>query len=1399
MMRLLFTGSALLWSAWMAAVVLVDPGRAAEATWRVGFAKSDITPTEPVRLSGYASRTGPHQGVADRLFARAMVVQSSGGEEPPLVLVSLDAIMVTRGMTAEVAQWVRQRHGVPRSHLVLASTHSHAAPHLDGGLENLFSTPLSDSEQEASRQYTRRLIGLIQETIDHAMAERRPANIALGEGRADFAVNRRLLRDGKWVGFGEHLEGVVDRRVRVWKVTTPEGALLGGAFMYACHCTTLGAYEKVSGDWAGLAASGLEAEFSGTVFLPVIGCGADANPHPRGTYELAQQHAAEMIAAVRGVLQGKALQTLTAAPVAHFGYAGLAPEQPTPERLQEMARSPRSNERNWAAHMERVRREMGRLPETVPMPIHVWRFGDELNWVFLGGEVVVDYQFAIEKELPGQRTWVAAYCDDVFAYVASEAMRAEGGYEVDSSMIYYLQPGRWQSGTQSLIVRRVIEISRGQATETEPLSAQQSLQSIRVPPDFVVELVAGEPLVQDPINVAFAADGRVWVVEMGDYPLGSAVGGRVRWLRDTDGDGRMDESHVFVEGLEFPTSVHPWRGGVLIISAPDILYAVDEDEDGRADRRDVLLTGIHRANPQHRASGFEIGLDGWLHFSPGDGTRQLTNPATGQQFDLHGGDVAWNPGTGELVETSGHTQFVRARDDFGHWFGNSNSRPMYQYVVERRYLAGRSFPGSVVQDLLDPAIAPPVFPRSLTQDRFNDLFARNRFTSACSAIIGRALGVRQEGEQVAFVCEPVHNLVSRLQLSMDPDAYRARRHPDDTEFDFFTSTDPWSRPVRAVTAPDGTLWVVDMVRRVIEHPEWIPTAWQQQLDLRAGQELGRIYRVYRRGYRPLPLPAMRPDPASVLPELASQVGPRRDLAMQVIVQQGVPVQREVRRLSREHRRAEVRASALGCLVAAGWSNPSDVLTALSDAHPEVVCLGLRMSERLPGSNALYQAITAVVPRDLGPHVDLQWVLTVARRGDIDAADRLLQIARRSGAAPWVARSFWLVDNPELAFPLVQSLLESDSWSATGNEDQPWRNLANRAELVRRLWLASPVQPRRQWFADQLQVRGRTADATTAAPGPLWVAVLAAEPPDQLDEGLRAIGRQWRETLRRQITDAATPVAMRRNLLWLWSHGLASEQDLLQAADEILATPGLSDLHEEVVASLRQLDSPDVAEVMLRHWHGLSLPVQSMVSTTLLTRRTWATAFVAALESGAISPQELAPATVQQWRQYGDRGLRARAEQVLGKPTSRSSVVARILREMPAPQDHGRGGELFVQHCAVCHATSPQRPPIGPPLDNLRHWTIDQWVHAIFDPNASVEPKYRQSKFLTDADEVITGVVIQRSPLALQIAQADGTVRLVPAQHIVREETTSVSLMPDGFESKLRPADVAELIGYLRSR
>ena len=255
-------------------------------------------------------------------------------------------------------------------------------------------------------------------------------------------------------------------------------------------------------------------------------------------------------------------------------------------------------------------------------------------------------------------------------------------------------------------------------------------------------------------------------------------------------------------------------------------------------------------------------------------------------MDIRGRDFRIRPYEGLIETETGQTQFGRCQDDWGNWFGCSNSDPMYQFVLADHYLKRNphiAAPNPRVQVSETPG-ASAVYPISRTLPRFNDYWAANHFTSACSVMVYRddLFGPHFAGN--SFVSEPVHNLVHREIMTPSGVRFTSRRALDEQHSEFFASSDNWTRPTTIRTGPDGALWVADMYRQVIEHPEWIPLEWQKRLDLRAGHDKGRIYRVYPVGKPPRPIPRLdRLDTAPLVAALDSPSGWQRDMAQQMLL------------------------------------------------------------------------------------------------------------------------------------------------------------------------------------------------------------------------------------------------------------------------------------------------------------------------------------------------------------------------------------------------------------------------------------------------------------------------------------------------------------------------------------
>src|SRR5258707_7454598 len=245
------------------------------------------------------------------------------------------------------------------------------------------------------------------------------------------------------------------------------------------------------------------------------------------------------------------------------------------------------------------------------------------------------------------------------------------------------------------------------------------------------------------------------------------------------------------------------------------------------------------------------------------------------------------PDDGAIDLQAGRTQFGRSRNDWGDWFGNNNSDPMWHFALADQYIRRNphlAAPESRVQVSETPG-ASRVYPISHTLARFNDPGAANHFTSACSAIVYRDELFGPAFADNTFVSEPVHNLIHREVMTPKGSTFTSHRPVDEKSSEFLASTDNWFRPTTITTGPDGALWIADMYRAVIEHPQWIPKDWQDRLDLRAGHDKGRIYRVYPVDKKPRVIPRLdKLDTAGLVAALDSPSGWQRDVAQQLLIE-----------------------------------------------------------------------------------------------------------------------------------------------------------------------------------------------------------------------------------------------------------------------------------------------------------------------------------------------------------------------------------------------------------------------------------------------------------------------------------------------------------------------------------
>ena len=1351
----------------------------------VGVARVDITPAGPIRLNGYLARDGESKGIGQRIWAKALAIGSDEGGAA--VLVAVDNLGVPDAITAEVAARLGRRAGLARERLTIGSSHTHTAPCLTGVAPNVFGRPIPAGQQARIDGYTRDLIDKLERVCLDALADRKPGRLSWTKGKVGFAANRRTKG------------GPVDHDLPVLKVTAPDGSPRAILLNYACHCTTINPGENtVSGDWAGFAQAEIEAEHPGCVALTLIGCGADANPAGRADPRAAAAHGRAIADEVKRLLPGPWIE-LSGPPTVAFERISL-PFDTLPTRPELEARIKAGGPIGYNASTQLARLDRGEsLPAALPYSTQAWKFGDQLLMIFLPGEVVVDYALRLKKEFDPGRLWVTAYANDVPCYIPSERILREGGYEGGGAMVYYGQPTRLRPGVEQIIVDSVRRIAgpgfdpKGPAAGSPPpLSPAESLGAFRVKAGLKVELVASEPLVESPVTVDFGADGRLWVCEMRDYPSGidgrGQPGGAVKVLEDRDRDGRFETATTFLDGLPFPTGVMEWRKGVLICAAPEIIYAEDTDGDGKADVRRVLFRGFSTENFQARVNGLAYGLDNWVYGANGLIGGTIRGMAAGRSVDIGGRDFRMKPDTGEFEPASGLTQQGRVRDDWGNQFGGNNSVLIQHYPLPEQASRRnpRFAPPSPAVPLARDDDPSRLFPASRTLARYNNPESANHVTSACSPLIYRdsLLGPDYTGN--AFACEPVHNLVRRLVLEPDGVTFAGHRAEDERTSEFLASVDPWCRPVQVRTGPDGALWVVDFYRFVIEHPRWISPGLLATLDVRAGADKGRIYRVVPDGTPIRPLASLAGLSTSDLAAaLNSPNGTTRDLVHRLLVHRAdraaSPILADLARTSPH---PECRAQALGVLDGLSELGPSILIRALADPHPGVRREAVRLSGPWLGKDATLGRSILAMTDDPAITVRFQLAMTLGDWPDPEAGRALGRIAVRDQSDRWVLAAVMTS-----AVPHAGALLEQVIASAGPGGPSP--------KLIEPLIATVGGSSDRRSIA-RAMAAARGADGTRAEPWRLATMAglldasgagdLAADPAI-----LRAIA-----SARSLVADSAARPVDRISALRL----LGRDRDHLDADREAIATrldpSEPTEVQLAAIRALSRLGDRRSAEAVLSRWAKLGPSARSAAIDALLAREGPTEALLGALEDGRVEPSQVDATRRARLLEGGPVVLRHRASIIFGTSASRprQAVLDAYASARTIRGESERGKKVFERACAACHKIAGIGNEVGPDLAALTDRSPEALLIAILDPNREVDARYAGYSAALKDGRVLNGLIVAETASSIILKRQDGQAESILRADLEGLTTSGRSLMPEGLENDIKPTEMADLIAFL---
>lgn len=917
--------------------------------------------------------------------------------------------------------------------------------------------------------------------------------------------------------------------------------------------------------------------------------------------------------------------------------------------------------------------------------------------------------------------------------------------------------------------------SQTRPTDTQPLSPEESAKKWHVRDGYRIELVAAEPVVLDPVAFDWDEQGRLWVIEMADYPLGmdgnGKAGGRVVRLEDTDHDGRYDKRHVIVSDLSYPTGILTWREGVIVTAAPDIFLI---SPDGA---KKVLYTGFSTGNQQLRVNGLRWGMDGWVYCAAGahhggynKGT-QIECKLTGEKIDLGSRDFRFKPDTGEFDPQTGPSQFGRARDDWGHWFGVQNSFPLWHYVLQDHYL--RRNPHVIPPDPIHQLFPrnPPVYPASSMEKRFHSFDQAGRFTSACGIEVYRDQVLFNDGKTHAFTCEPFHNVVQHHLLEDEGVTFKAVRDPAESKMDFLASEDRWCRPVMVRTGPDGALWVADMYRYMIEHPQWLPQNGKDELlpHYREGDDKGRIWRVESIAMKSAR--ERKPD----IPELKvvkwterrngwfnERNGWLRDKAQMLALQGGMMANQA---------QGDAAISQLTWTALQKGSLQNEMCLKLLELEsPRVREQVLQMAEKLQWKGAesspLQKALAKLV-NDKDAKVRLQLACTLGELKFEWAGDLLaevlnsaepgspLQGAALSSVLPHLERVCGRVDTKSFAMLLRCAL-------ATKNEKAI-------ATLVTR--------PDSQKGLEELLA---VLDEKN-----LSLAAFAKQVTD-------AKAREAVEKMATRLQQAADSVQTAPTMESLAL--LASDREHRERVKALLPELWAKTGDAEVLRLISKLQPKGGEQFLLEGWDQRTPALRVQILETLLSNDAWTLALLKRPEAKSADA-----ATRARLMKHPKKNIASLAEKVFADSTSatRAAVVEKFKPALKLQGDATRGKTVFASVCISCHKLDGVGLELGPDLRSVAQHDAEKLLNSILDPSAIIEPGFMAYHCTLKSGEQLYGVIATETSASLTLKMAGNLTKSVLRSDVASLKSAGISLMPEGLEAAMTPQSLADLIAYLK--
>ncbi len=982
-----------------------------------------------------------------------------------------------------------------------------------------------------------------------------------------------------------------------------------------------------------------------------------------------------------------------------------------------------------------------------------------------------------------------------------------------------------------------------------PLSPAESLKRVKLPPGFRLELVAAEPLVREPSGVCWDEHGRLFVCELHGYNLegqydidelnktgkldlavrripanpGAIAAakketyGTVKLLLDTDGDGRIDKADVFADRLPPCYGIIAARGGVIVVCAPDIVYLADRDGDGKAEVREVLFTGFHAGALERGINCPQWGLDDWIYVGRGHGGGTITGPHLKKPVSLPSTDFRIKADGSAIEPVSGATGTLGfAITEVGDRFVVSTGSPaLYVPPIPWHYLARNAdvaTPALQVNVNPDQRVYPISEPHPWRRKRAEnpgyvkfygatETTPSGFLTSCCAPLMYQDVtlpGLR--GQLLA--CEPAQNLVLRLDLKRDGILPKLARVQGEEKSEFLASSDPWFHPMNLHHAPDGTIWIVDFYREIIEDYSAIPRYLQQQYGLVNGKDHGRVWRLTHADAPRTPPAAMsKLTMEQLVGEVASPHLWRRETARRRLVERREKAAAPgLSRLAREAKELPAVLNVLYTLDALGELKVDDVDAALGHQHAGVRVHALRLAERWFGDRPALFGKALARAKDAEPAVVLQVALSLGESPDERVLPALAWLARAQGDQRWLPTALL----SSLSLPLTLPSPPGGEGRVRGS-----RGGALLAELLKEPAQLGQARGLLEPLCASIAARRNAEELSEAL-----VRVAALESPDLGKTCLRGLRNSLKGSLPVALAEPARAALKKlagsddaevRTLTNALVIALKIEDPaqrqarLAQAAQEAGNVKLPVETRLAAVAQLAAEEDPAITAKLLAAVPSSTPKVREAIVEAVFSRRDRLPAVVDALEKKTLLASALTAVQRVALLEIKDAALRQRAAGLLKSVSgANEETFRRFAAGLAGKRDLLRGEKVFRDKCGTCHQAHGIGVAVGPDLTAEFQRAEETILKDILAPSDIISPGYLTYVVETTAGQVFNGILAAETANNVTLRLAEGKEQTILRRDIERFQSVPVSLMPEDLLKTLTPQDVADVISWLRS-